>query len=196
MITEKIFLKNSETSTREQGFSLIETVIALITLGICLAYAMPLFLYAKLNNSKSDIRTGALIVSQRVFDSIRSRPLVTAPGSLVNNPLPLSDGKARDTGDPTLSNTGTTWRSGGNTDGSNPVVQPADVTNPDTSITPSEKLLTYAMGRQYRTKVTFCEFLTTSDPGVCTSKYRKFKVEVFYNGNKVYDLQGNYTEFE
>ena len=45
----------------EQGFSLIETVIALTTLGICLAYAMPLFLYAKVNNSKSEIRTGAVI---------------------------------------------------------------------------------------------------------------------------------------
>ena len=196
-----IFLKNTKAFAKEQGFSLIETVIALTTLGICLAYAMPLFLYAKINNTKSDIRTGALIVSQRVFDNIRSRPLVAATLPLVNNPLPTSDGRVRDTGDPTLTSAGTAWRSGGNADGSNPVVQPANMTVPKLiadggTIEPKEKLLTYAMGRQYRTKVTFCEFLTTSDPAACTDKYRKFKVEVFYNGSKVYDLQGNYTEFE
>ena len=58
-----------------------------------------------------------------------------------------------------------------------------------------EKLFTYAMGRQYRTKVTYCQDLTT-DPSVCTANYRKFKVEVSYNGSKVYDLEGTYTEFQ
>jgi type II secretory pathway pseudopilin PulG len=205
MLIKKIILNWSldkrKKISSDRGFSLVETVIALTTLGICLAYAMPLFLYAKINNTKSDIRTGALIVSQRVFDNIRSRPLVAATGPVTNNPLPTTDGRARDTGDPTLSSAGTAWQSGGNTDGSNPVVQPANMTIPKLisdggTIEPKEKLLTYAMGRQYRTKVTFCEFVTTSDPTACTNQYRKFKVEVFYNGNKVYDLQGNYTEFE
>lgn len=150
----------------EQGFSLIETVIALTTLGICLAYAMPLFLYAKINNAKSEIRTGALIVSQRVFDDIRSK-------SFTN--IPLTDGKARD---PDSGNI-------------NPVIQPVNINNP----TEPEKLLTKAMGRQYQTKVIYCEDYTT-DTTVCSTKYRKFKVEVSYNGNKVYDLEGTYTEFE
>jgi prepilin-type N-terminal cleavage/methylation domain-containing protein len=150
----------------EKGFSLIETVIALTTLGVCLAYAMPLFLYAKINNSKSEIRTGALIVSQRVFDDIRSKSFTT---------LPLTDGKARD---PDTSN-------------ANPVLQPANINSP----TSQEQLLTKAMGRQYQTKVTYCEDYTT-DTTVCSDKYRKFKVEVSYNGNKVYDLEGTYTEFQ
>jgi hypothetical protein len=74
----------------------------------------------------------------------------------------------------------------------------------------ADKLLTYAMGRQYQTKVTFCEGLDLTpaiagppavaaipaDPSICTNKYRTFKVEVNYNGNKVYDLSGTYTEFE
>ncbi len=131
----------------EQGFSLIETVIALTTLGVCLAYAMPLFLYAKINNSKSEIRTGALIVSQRVFDNIRSKPISGLP-----------------------------------TDSSTPTV----ITDP---------LIVKAMGRSYQANVTYCEVATD-----CSSKYRKFKVEIYYNGtnneNKVYDLEGTYTEFE
>lgn len=83
MINKNIHNLNiSKPIQSEQGFSLVETVIALTTLGVCLAYALPLFLYAKINNSKSEVRTGALIVSQRVFDDIRSRPI----GGLPTNP--------------------------------------------------------------------------------------------------------------
>jgi type II secretory pathway pseudopilin PulG len=148
-----------------QGFSLLETVIALTTLGICLAYAMPLFLYAKINNSKSDIRTGALIVAQRVFDDIRSKPITsTSP--------PINDGL-------------------NSADSNNPVYKPVSITTP----TDAEKLVTRAMGRQYQTKVTYCEG-KDSDASICSAKYRKFKVEVSYNGAKVYDLEGTYTAFE
>jgi prepilin-type N-terminal cleavage/methylation domain-containing protein len=138
------------------GFSLIETMIALTTLGVCLAYAMPLFLFAKINNSKSEIRTGALIVSQRVFDNIRSQKMKDLPktdSATVLNPVNMS------------------------------------------SITSQEKLMTYAMGRQYQTKIIYCEDLTTN-PTVCSDRYQQFKVEVSFNGTKVYDLQGTYTQFE
>jgi prepilin-type N-terminal cleavage/methylation domain-containing protein len=165
----------------DQGFSLIETVIALVTLGICLAYAMPLFLYAKINNSKSEIRTGALIVSQRVFDNIRSQKI---------SDLPFNDGAARES---TSQNT--------------------DLTNPRSI---NDPLLTKAMGRPYVAKVIYCAGLGQpavpavtgppavaaiaaipgTDPTACSTKYRKFKVEVNYNGSKVYDLEGTYTEFE
>lgn len=180
----KTLLKHQSS---DQGFSLIETVIALTTLGVCLAYAMPLFLYAKINNSKSEIRTGALIVSQRVFDNIRSRSIANAP---------LNDGRVRDPDPATnwITQRGTQWITAGNTGGTNPVVQPANMTTP-TDITPAEKLFTYAMGRQYRTKVTYCQDYDT-DPSVCSANYRKFKVEVSYNGSKVYDLEGTYTEFQ
>ncbi len=185
-LSPKKYLSKSPAS--EQGFSLIETMIALTTLGVCLAYAMPLFLYAKINNSKSEIRTGALIVSQRIFDNIRSQSISAAP---------QTDGSVRDQ-DRNLANSGTLWKSGTNADGSNPVVKPADLTrpyDPSSTVTPDEKLLTYAMGRQYRTKITYCENITT-DPTVCSTQYRKFKVEVSYNGSKVYDLEGTYTGFQ
>ena len=154
----------------EQGFSLIETVIALTTLGVCLAYAMPLFLYAKINNSKSEIRTGALIVSQRVFDNIRSKR--------IDENRTITDGK----------NSPVT--------GVNPELKPTDsqIATPIT-IPPADKLITYAMGRQYQTKVTYCEDYNT-DVDVCGKKYQKFKVEVSFNGTKVYDLEGTYTELE
>ncbi len=146
------------------GFSLIETTIALVTLGVCLAYAMPLFLYAKVNNSKSEIRTGALIVSQRIFDNIRSQ-------SIKN--LPTNDGK----NSPKADNT-------------NPVLTPVNLA----TISDSDKPLTNAMGRQYQTKVIYCEGVD-SDLTICTDKYRKFKIEVSFNGSKVYDLEGTYTDF-
>ena len=163
----------AKPQSSEQGFSLVETMIALTTLGVCLAYAMPLFLYAKINNSKSEIRTGALIVSQRVFDNIRSKSFKS---------MPQSDG----------ANTNAAIAAAG----TNPAVPKNPQTIPDPiNPTDAEKLITKAMGRQYQTKVIYCEGLT-SDATICTDKYRKFKVEVSFNGSKVYDLEGNYTEFQ
>jgi type II secretory pathway pseudopilin PulG len=196
-----VITQNINKKDPDLGFSLIETAIALTTLGVCLAYAMPLFLYAKINNSKSEIRTGALIVSQRVFDDIRSKPFTGT------NAIPLTDGTTRDhpedTADPNkldqaknywiIKTDASSWKTTTNTDGSNPVVMPVDASlNP---IPPSEKLLTFAMGRQYRTKVTYCPGVTANNT-VCTNNSRKFKVEVSFNGSKVYDLEGNYTNFQ
>jgi prepilin-type N-terminal cleavage/methylation domain-containing protein len=156
-----------KSNSSEQGFSLIETMIALTTLGVCLAYAMPLFLYAKINNSKSEVRAGALFVAQRMFDDIRSKSF---------KDIPLSDGKKSGKSD-------------------NPVIMPKDIS----SITSTEKLLTNAFGRQYQTKVTYCEDMDVTpapNPPICSEKNRKFKVEVSYNGSKVYDLEGTYTDFQ
>jgi prepilin-type N-terminal cleavage/methylation domain-containing protein len=212
-------LKSSRLNTAdnykesEQGFSLIETMIALTTLGVCLAYAMPLFLYAKINNSKSEIRTGALIVSQRIFDNIRSKPMSS---------LPMTDGFNSDnlTGC-TFAKTAGAGRintSEGNkidlsncvnaTTNPNPILYPSDSTTiASNSVPVPEKLLTYAMGRQYLASVTFCQGIAATpayggsaviaaDPTVCSDKYRKFKVEVSFNGSKVYDLEGTYTQFQ
>ncbi|PSB56066.1 type IV pilus modification PilV family protein [Chamaesiphon polymorphus] len=143
-------LKNKTKETSDRGFSLVETAIALTTLGVCLAYAMPVFLYAKINNSKSEIRTGALIIAQRVFDDIRSRR--------------ISD-------------------------------LPTDPLAPEIKTEATHPLIVKAMGRNYQSRVTYCEVAAD-----CSDKYRKFKVEIFYNGStdeeKVYDLEGTFTDFE
>jgi prepilin-type N-terminal cleavage/methylation domain-containing protein len=64
---------------QDGGFSLIEVAIALTTMGVCLAYAMPLILYSKMNNNKSEMRAGALIVSQKMFDDVRGRTFGNIP---------------------------------------------------------------------------------------------------------------------
>ncbi len=153
MISRNIHKLNRFKSIQsEEGFSLIETVIALTTLGVCLAYALPLFLYAKINNSKSEVRTGALIVSQRVFDDIRSRPIGGLP--------------------------------------TNPSVPEIKNKNTYTNLVSDEAIVT-AMGRDYESKVTYCQVAAD-----CSTRYRKFKLEVSRNGTKVYDLEATYTEFE
>jgi Tfp pilus assembly protein PilV len=186
----KPFYKKSAVESA-QGFSLIETVIALTTLGVCLAYAMPLFLYAKINNSKSEIRTGALIVSQRIFDDIRSKSIASAPltNGTTRDPDKKNDGTGQDKDPKDI--TPTSWKTGLNSDATNPIVIPDNA-----SVTENEKLRTYTMGRQYRAKVTYCGKEATDTTEVCSAEYRKFKVEVSYNGTKVYDLEGTYTEFK
>jgi prepilin-type N-terminal cleavage/methylation domain-containing protein len=79
--------KNNSIIKQDQGFSLIEVAIAMVTLGICMAYAMPLILFSKINNSKSEMRTGALMVTQKIFDDVRSRTFGRIPSidTTVNN---------------------------------------------------------------------------------------------------------------
>jgi type II secretory pathway pseudopilin PulG len=69
-------IKNSQ---KAEGFNLIEVAISMATMGICLAYAMPLILYSKVNNSKSEARSGALMISQKLFDDIRSKNFSLIP---------------------------------------------------------------------------------------------------------------------
>jgi Tfp pilus assembly protein PilV len=73
--------KKNRSGSSEQGFSILEAAIALTTLGVTLAYAMPLFLYSKMNNSKSEVRTGAMMVAQRILDKTRGTPFTTIPTS-------------------------------------------------------------------------------------------------------------------
>jgi type II secretory pathway pseudopilin PulG len=84
IMKKKINLKKKH---KVEGFSLIEVAVALTTMGICLAYAMPVILYSKINNSKSEVRTGALMVAQKVFDDIRGRNFSSIPQTnrMVNN---------------------------------------------------------------------------------------------------------------
>lgn len=89
----RIFNKKlpSIVSDRESGFGLLETIIALVTLGICLAYAMPMFLVSKVINTRTQIRTGGSVVAQRFFDNIRSSSLLALPtNDGKNSPLPMN----------------------------------------------------------------------------------------------------------
>jgi prepilin-type N-terminal cleavage/methylation domain-containing protein len=77
-------LKIKSKRQEDAGFGLLEIMISLTVLGICLAYAMPLFLLARIGNIKSQIRSGGLIVAQRYFDNIRATSIAS---------LPTNDGK-------------------------------------------------------------------------------------------------------
>jgi prepilin-type N-terminal cleavage/methylation domain-containing protein len=73
--------KKIKLKVRDQnsGFNLIEVVTATVILGTVLATAMPVILYSKVASLKSEERAGALIVSQKIFDSIRGRTFGTIP---------------------------------------------------------------------------------------------------------------------
>jgi prepilin-type N-terminal cleavage/methylation domain-containing protein len=64
---------------QNSGFNLIEVMAAMLIMGTCLAYAMPVILYAKINNSKSEMRSGALMVSQKIFDNVRGKTFGNIP---------------------------------------------------------------------------------------------------------------------
>jgi prepilin-type N-terminal cleavage/methylation domain-containing protein len=64
---------------QNSGFSLIEVMAAMVIMGSCLAYTMPMILYSKISNSKSEARAGALIVSQKIFDNVRGKTFGNIP---------------------------------------------------------------------------------------------------------------------
>jgi prepilin-type N-terminal cleavage/methylation domain-containing protein len=90
------YLNRINSKKRVAGFSLIEVAAAMVILGTCLAYAMPVILQSKLNNSKSETRTGALMVSQRIFDDIRSRPFVAIPSTAATETYSSASATATD----------------------------------------------------------------------------------------------------
>ncbi len=89
-----------KSSQQPEGFSLIEVAISMATMGICLAYAMPVILYSKINNNKSEVRAGALMVSQKIFDDIRSRNFSEIPKN--NRVVTETNGSPASAGPPVL----------------------------------------------------------------------------------------------
>jgi type II secretory pathway pseudopilin PulG len=187
------------------GFTLIETATALTTLGICFAYAMPLFLYAKLNNAKTESRTGALMVAQRVFDKIRSQKITDVATNFNTCKLDAADPNGT-TGLATSSDTdlvnkiqlstttGFTSSSVANstTDCLTGTANYLKATYTAPATTSTNNINYKALGKRYATRVIFCE--ATGD---CDANSRKFKVEVFgTDGGLIYELSGTYANFE
>ncbi|MBW4577297.1 MAG: type II secretion system GspH family protein [Aphanothece sp. CMT-3BRIN-NPC111] len=87
-------MKKKNLNKEEQGFSLLEAVVSLTLLTVCLAFSLPLFLYARLNNIRSELRTGAVIASQQILDSLRQQNPTTLPtsGNTTVFPAPTSMG--------------------------------------------------------------------------------------------------------
>jgi prepilin-type N-terminal cleavage/methylation domain-containing protein len=150
----------------DQGFSLVEVTIALTTLGICMAYAMPLFLYSKINNIKSEVRTGSLMVSQQIFDDLRGVPFKNIPKVATNPASPTSTIISRNGYELTAATS--------------------------ESIPKNEYKV---MGRLYTANVFYCETPATTT-NECGDNYKKFRVEVKDNKNQpVYEMEVGLTNF-
>jgi len=55
-----------------QGFTLVETVVALVLLGVILVSLLPAIAHGMRVNSHSEIRTGAVAVAQQEIDNLRA----------------------------------------------------------------------------------------------------------------------------
>jgi prepilin-type N-terminal cleavage/methylation domain-containing protein len=73
-LTSKIKVKN-----QVQGFSIIEVAVSMVILGTTLAYAMPVILQSKISTNKSQVRAGAMAVSQKIFDNLRGKRFASIP---------------------------------------------------------------------------------------------------------------------
>ena len=65
----------------QQGFTLIETCIALVLIMIISSGVLPLFVYAVKYNSMAAIRAEALAIAQRKLEQLRASPFTSCTSS-------------------------------------------------------------------------------------------------------------------
>jgi Tfp pilus assembly protein PilV len=65
----------------QQGFTLVETCIALVLMMIISSGVAPLFVYAMKYTSAASIRSGALAVAQRKLEKLRADPFTSCTSS-------------------------------------------------------------------------------------------------------------------
>jgi len=74
-MTTKLFFKSYK------GFTLIETLVALLIFGIAVAIMIPLFYEQRLKNNTSQIRTEAVAFSQEILDGLRQQDVANLPAT-------------------------------------------------------------------------------------------------------------------
>ncbi len=157
-------------NTQDEGFNLIEVAAALAIMGICLAYAMPVILYAKISNSKSEARAGALMVSQKIFDDIRGRNFIEIPQ---------------------------TDRTVTNTTGSPAVAAAAPLPAlPELPIIPAAQ--TKALGRNYNVAVRYCQVASECTENYKTFKVtvRDKAGDQSSDQSILYEMEAAFTSFK
>jgi type II secretory pathway pseudopilin PulG len=158
----------------DKGFSIVESTIAITTLGTCLAYAMPLFLYSKINNIKSEVRTGSVMVAQQIFDDIRGLPFQNIPATQSNPASPTYT---------IINSDGTIATSASST------------TIPKSQYT--------VLNRRFFVRVYYCE-TPVGSTSECDANYKKIRVEVkdrnaevnYASGETVYEMEAGFTNFK
>lgn len=74
-----------------QGFTLVETMAALVIFLIVLGVMMPLFTSRSLSTINNEVQTGAVAVSQQVFDRLRQTDVATMPTTGSYTTLPSGE---------------------------------------------------------------------------------------------------------
>lgn len=81
-------MKIKQLRPSEQGFTLIETVAALVIFLIILGFMIPIFADQGLKTINNEIKTGAVTVSQQILDQLRQADPISLPRSGATTTLP------------------------------------------------------------------------------------------------------------
>ena len=72
----------------EQGFTLVETIVALVIFLLILVFMMPMFANQRISTLNNEIKMGAVEVSQQIMDNLRQTDIATLPSSGSTTTLP------------------------------------------------------------------------------------------------------------
>lgn len=65
----------------EQGFSLIEAIVAILILGVALSAIIPSFIFQAETTRQNELRTGAVAAAQQTLDALRQQDFSDWPNS-------------------------------------------------------------------------------------------------------------------
>lgn len=190
----------------ESGFTLIESLAALAIVTVIFSVAGPMFLNQRVQNINSDIRTGAIALSQQILDSLRQEDINKIPqtGSVVLNTSLTASASSTSTTLQLASvdgfKVGQSLSVGSDSDNNN--IQ---------SINPTAKTITLlsdfplgtsqasgvpvkltSLGYSYDVTIQYCS--NTNLP--CSNSSRNVLVEVAYNAKKIYTVETVYTQLK
>lgn len=197
-------IKNRNFPQSEIGFSLVEALVALLIMTIVFSVAGPLFINQRLQNINSEIRTGAIALSQQILDALKQVDPSTIPksGSVTLNTNLTSSA-------PSTSNVLNVSSVSGFVVGQSLVVGSDSGENIIQSINSvlNKITLTSALGTNqpagasvkvtsigypYDVTIQYCP--NASFP--CGTSSRNVRVQVNYNGNTVYTVETVYTQLK
>ena len=187
----------------EAGFSLIEATTALVIISVTFGFALPIFISQRVQNINSEIRTGAIAISQQILDAMRTENLsqLHSAGFYPINSQLSSQGAV---GSSVLQVTSTEGLVVGQSIaiGSYPnsyVIRSVDSTlNQITLTSPlmaaqsaNAQIKPISLGYLYDVTIGYCT--NTNLP--CGTNSRNLLIQVKYNAQTVYTVETVYTQF-
>lgn len=89
IVMREIMITTKKNLNLESGYTLIEVMAALTILGVVFAYSMPIYMYSRIKILNGQIKSGAIIIAQRIITDYSAKKVSTLPFG--GTPIAITD---------------------------------------------------------------------------------------------------------